>query len=126
MVIKATIIKVLFADMYVNVVFVIRCLYRAVSLTLVKEQRFIRIIIIIKSRTWCGASGAVWHGQSSVSVSPSWHMMQQAAVSITAFSSVSVMSTCVSSLTVPCLSSLVHRFYIMLFSALEETHCYRV
>ena len=33
--------------MYVNVVFVIRCLYSAVSLTLVKEQRFIRIIIII-------------------------------------------------------------------------------
>ena len=30
--------------MYVNVVFVIRCLYSAVSLTLVKEQRFIRII----------------------------------------------------------------------------------
>ena len=34
---KATIIKVLFAEMYVNVVFVIRCLYSAVSLTLVKE-----------------------------------------------------------------------------------------
>ena len=31
--------------MNVNVVFVIRCLYSAVSLTLVKEQRFIRIII---------------------------------------------------------------------------------
>ena len=46
MVIKATIIKVLFAEMYVNVVFVIRCLYSAVSLTLVKEYRFIRIIII--------------------------------------------------------------------------------
>ena len=30
--------------MYVNVVFVIGCLYSAVSLTLVKEQRFIRII----------------------------------------------------------------------------------
>ena len=44
MVIKATIIKVLFAEMYVNVVFVIRCLYSAVSLTLVKEWRFIRII----------------------------------------------------------------------------------
>ena len=28
---------------YVNVVFVIRCLYGAVSLTLVKEQRFIRM-----------------------------------------------------------------------------------
>ena len=39
MVIKATIIKVLFAEMYVtfNVFFVIRCLCRAVSLTLVKE-----------------------------------------------------------------------------------------
>ena len=37
MVIKATIIKVLFAEMYVNLVFVIRCLYSAVSLTLVKE-----------------------------------------------------------------------------------------
>ena len=31
--------------MYVNVVFVIRCLYSAVSLTLVREQHFIRIII---------------------------------------------------------------------------------
>ena len=31
-------------EMFVNVVFVIRCLYSAVSLTLVKEQRFIRII----------------------------------------------------------------------------------
>ena len=31
-------------EMYVNVVFVIRCLYSAVSLTLVREQRFIRII----------------------------------------------------------------------------------
>ena len=30
-------------EMYVNVVFVIRCLYSAVSLTLVKEQRFLRI-----------------------------------------------------------------------------------
>ena len=37
MVIKATIIKVLFAEMYANVFFVIRCLYSAVSLTLVKE-----------------------------------------------------------------------------------------
>ena len=37
MVIQATIIKVLFAEMYVNVFFVIRCLYSAVSLTLVKE-----------------------------------------------------------------------------------------
>ena len=31
-------------EMYVNVVFVLRCLYSAVSLTLVKEQRFIRIL----------------------------------------------------------------------------------
>ena len=37
MVIKATIIKVLFAEMYVNVVFVIIFLYSAVCLTLVKE-----------------------------------------------------------------------------------------
>ena len=44
MVIKATVIKVLFAEIYVNVVFVIICLYSAVSLTLVKEYRFIRII----------------------------------------------------------------------------------
>ena len=43
MVIKATIIKALFAEMYVNVVFVMQCLYSAVSLTLVKEQRFVRI-----------------------------------------------------------------------------------
>ena len=34
-------------EMYVNVVFVIRGLYSAVSLTLVKERRFIRFIIII-------------------------------------------------------------------------------
>ena len=31
-------------EMYVNVLFVITCLYTAVSLTLVKEQRFIRMI----------------------------------------------------------------------------------
>ena len=41
----------LFVEMYVNVVFVIRLLYSAVSLTLVREQRFIKIknkfIIII-------------------------------------------------------------------------------
>ena len=37
MIIKATIIKVLFAEMYVNVVFVMRCLYSAVTLTLAKE-----------------------------------------------------------------------------------------
>ena len=35
--------------MYVDVVFVISCLYSAVSLTLVREHRFIRIIIIIIS-----------------------------------------------------------------------------
>ena len=46
MVIKATIIKVLFAETYVNVFFVIGCLYSAVSLSQVKEQRFIRMIII--------------------------------------------------------------------------------
>ena len=33
-------------DMYVNVVFVIRRLYSAVNLSLFREQRFIRIIII--------------------------------------------------------------------------------
>ena len=33
--------------MYVNVVFVIACLYSAVSLTLVRERRFIKNIIII-------------------------------------------------------------------------------
>ena len=33
--------------MYINVVFVIRCLYSAVSLTLAKEQRFIRIIYLL-------------------------------------------------------------------------------
>ena len=37
MVIKVIIIKVLFAEMCVNVVFVIRRLYSSVSLTLVKE-----------------------------------------------------------------------------------------
>ena len=31
-------------EMYVNVVFVIRCLYSTVSLTLDREQRFTRII----------------------------------------------------------------------------------
>ena len=36
MVIKAKIIKILLAEISVNVVFVIRCLYSAVSLTLVK------------------------------------------------------------------------------------------
>ena len=42
--------------MSVNVVFVIRCLHSAVSLTLVREQRFIFIflinIIIIKAEEW--------------------------------------------------------------------------
>ena len=33
-------------EMYVNVVFVIRCVYSAVSLILVKESRFIRIILL--------------------------------------------------------------------------------
>ena len=40
-------------EMYVNMIFVIRCLYSAVSLTPVREQRFIKkkkktIIIVIK------------------------------------------------------------------------------
>ena len=47
MVIKATVITVLFAEVYVNVFFVIRCLHSAMSLTLVKESHFIRIFIII-------------------------------------------------------------------------------
>ena len=38
-----TFFKILF-EMYVSVVFVIRCLYSALSLTLVREKRFIRII----------------------------------------------------------------------------------
>ena len=33
-------------EMYVNVVFVIRCLYSTVSLTLVKEQCFVRICLL--------------------------------------------------------------------------------
>ena len=37
MVVEATMITVLFAQMYVNVVFLIRFLYSAVSLTLVEE-----------------------------------------------------------------------------------------
>ena len=32
-------------EIYVSVVFVIRCLYSAVNLTLVREQHYIRIII---------------------------------------------------------------------------------
>ena len=40
--------------MYVNVVFVVRCLYSAVRLSLVREQRFTGIIIIIITyRTSC-------------------------------------------------------------------------
>ena len=50
MVIKAPIIKVLFAEMYVNVVFVIRRLYSAVSLTLVREQRFIILLLLLLLR----------------------------------------------------------------------------
>ena len=34
----------LFVEMCVNVVFVMSCLYSAVSLTLVREQRFTRVI----------------------------------------------------------------------------------
>ena len=34
-------------EMYVNVVFVIRCLCSAVSLTLVRKQRFVKIIIVV-------------------------------------------------------------------------------
>ena len=37
-------LKFCLSEMYVNVFFVIRCLYGAVSLTVVREQRFIRII----------------------------------------------------------------------------------
>ena len=32
--------------MYVNVVFVVRCLYSAVSLTLVREQRFLLLPLL--------------------------------------------------------------------------------
>ena len=39
--------------MYVNVFFVISCQYSAVSVTLVREQRFIRIIIIIYYYYYC-------------------------------------------------------------------------
>ena len=39
-----TIFKVLFVAMYVNVFFIMSCLYSAVSLTLVREWRFTRII----------------------------------------------------------------------------------
>ena len=39
--------------MYVNVVFVITCLYNAVSLTLVREQHFIINIIVIIIVTEC-------------------------------------------------------------------------
>ena len=47
MVAKLQYLRFCLFEMYVNVVFVIRCLYSAVSLTLFKEQRFTRIIIII-------------------------------------------------------------------------------
>ena len=40
-----TISKIVF-EMYVNVVFVIRCLYNSVSLTLIKEQHFIGILLL--------------------------------------------------------------------------------
>ena len=42
-------------EMYVNVVFVIRYLYSAVSLTLVREQRFIRTIYYYYSVLWSSA-----------------------------------------------------------------------
>ena len=41
----------MFVEMYINVVFVISCLYIAVSLTTVREQRFIKIIIKIRIMT---------------------------------------------------------------------------
>ena len=47
-----------------NVVFVIRCLYSAVNLTLVTEQRFIRTIIIIISND----IGFICAGVSNVAV----------------------------------------------------------
>ena len=45
MVIKATIIKVLFAEMYVNVVFVIRCLYSAVSLRIALYKNYLLLLL---------------------------------------------------------------------------------
>ena len=49
--------------MYANVVFVIRCLYSAVSLTLVKEYRFIRIIYyyVVFLRKVCAPHNVVVH-----------------------------------------------------------------
>ena len=38
--------KVLFVEIYGNLVFVMRCLYSAVSLTLVREQRFIQFLLL--------------------------------------------------------------------------------
>ena len=43
---STTIFKVPFVEMYINMVFVVSCLYSAMSLTLVREQCFIRFIII--------------------------------------------------------------------------------
>ena len=39
-------------EMHVGVFFVIRCLYSAVRLTLVREQRFIRIILLLLLILW--------------------------------------------------------------------------
>ena len=46
--------------MYANVFFVIRCLYSAVSLTLVREQRFIRIIYdyVFQGSSWGSSSSS--------------------------------------------------------------------
>ena len=46
--------------MYVNVFFVIRCLYSAVSLTLVREQRFIRMIYyyVFQGSSWGSSSSS--------------------------------------------------------------------
>ena len=56
-------------EMYVSVVFVIRCLYSAVSLTLMKEQRFIRIIIIIISSSSSSSSSSNSSSSSSITSS---------------------------------------------------------
>jgi len=45
--------------MYVSVVFVIRYLFSAMSLTLVREQRFIRIIYYYHNYAWMGGGGGV-------------------------------------------------------------------
>ena len=44
-------------EMYVSVVFVIRCLFSAMSLTLVREQRYIRIIYYYHYYAWIGGGG---------------------------------------------------------------------